>query len=83
MARAALEAARADASPYVGYVGDWHSHPANVAASSRDIKQLREDSRDYNEALALVVVRHNGSLDTRLALRGRLTTVPKLKETAR
>lgn len=82
-ARDALQAARAAADPDVGYIGDWHSHPANVGASSRDIRQLRDDSRGYEHALALVVVRYGGQLDTRLARRGRLTTVPKLEERTR
>ena len=77
-AHTALAEARAHANPLVGYVGDWHSHPANVGASPRDISQIRQDSRGYPNALALVVVRFGGNLDTRLALRGRLTTLTRL-----
>jgi proteasome lid subunit RPN8/RPN11 len=29
----------------VGYVGDWHSHPANVAASPTDKATLRREAR--------------------------------------
>lgn len=64
---------------HVGYIGDWHSHPADVPPSWRDLHQLRTDSRDYPNALALAVVRHGGRIDTRLALAGRLTTVSRME----
>ena len=40
-AAAALEQARARYPPHVGYVGDWHSHPADVGPSQADIRAIR------------------------------------------
>ena len=55
----AVAALRAS-DPRVGYLGDWHSHPANVGASSLDLRTLRRSSQD-NDAHAplLVVVRRD------------------------
>lgn len=74
-----LELALAQRDDDVGYIGDWHSHPMNVAPSGRDLRQLRTDSRDFSQALGLAVVRRHGRVDTRLALRGRLTTAWQLR----
>lgn len=79
-AAAALRHARATGDPTVGYVGDWHTHPADLGPSPQDLRQTKQDSTEYPHALALVVVRHGGRLDTRLALHGRPTTLSKLKE---
>lgn len=79
-AQEALAAARARAAPDVGYIGDWHSHPADVGPSGRDLRQLKQDSADYDNALALVVVRHGGRLDTRLARHGHLTTAAMIQK---
>lgn len=55
-----------------GYVGDWHSHPAPIGASSQDIKSLKRSSRQYDNSLATVVCLSDGSFDIHSARRGRL-----------
>lgn len=57
-------------NPHVGYIGDWHSHPADVGPSRQDIGELRRISLQYSKSIVLLVVRENGSIDTRLARRG-------------
>jgi integrative and conjugative element protein (TIGR02256 family) len=47
-AQAALDAALPDPThPWLGYVGDWHSHPAPVDPSTTDELSLRYASRQY------------------------------------
>lgn len=77
-AATALEQARTRYPAHVGYVGDWHSHPADVGPSPADIRAIRRVSRQYYDAVALAVVRRGGRVDTRLAHRGRLVTVDAL-----
>jgi integrative and conjugative element protein (TIGR02256 family) len=79
-AELALQAALDEHEPCVGYVGDWHSHPADQGPSGSDLRQLRQDSRDQPGALALAVIRHGGRADTRLALSGRLVTASDLRK---
>lgn len=67
----------------VGYIGDWHSHPANVGPSRADISELKRASRQYSHALIMIVVRYGGAIDTRLALRGSLTTPQFLERIVR
>lgn len=74
----ALAAARRRYPSQVGYVGDWHSHPADVGPSQSDIQAIRRVSRQYDEGVALAVVRRGGRVDTRLAHQGRLATVDSL-----
>lgn len=78
----ALEEARRRYPGHVGYVGDWHSHPADVGPSQADIRAIRRVSRQYDDAVALAVVRRGGRVDTRLAHRGRLTSVDTLMAVA-
>jgi integrative and conjugative element protein (TIGR02256 family) len=80
-AAAALSAARRSYPPHIGYVGDWHSHPADVGPSQADLRAIRRVSRQYEDAVALAVVRRGGRVDTRLAFRGRLTTTDMLVTT--
>ncbi len=55
----AVAALRAS-DPRVGYLGDWHSHPANVGASSLDFRTLRQSSQAKDvRAPLLVVVRRD------------------------
>jgi integrative and conjugative element protein (TIGR02256 family) len=78
-AASALEAAlTSPRDPNLGYVGEWHSHPADLGPSSRDISELRSISRQYPNALVLAVVRYRGSVESRLARAGRLTTPGRL-----
>lgn len=39
-----------------GYVGSWHSHPAQVGASSRDMKTLRQEARSAPDLVAMMVL---------------------------
>lgn len=65
-------------NPNLGYIGDWHSHPANIGASVRDTHNLMRISRQYSEALVLVVVRKSGQIDTKLAKLGKVITLKQL-----
>ncbi|MEU7961357.1 Mov34/MPN/PAD-1 family protein [Micromonospora humida] len=61
--------------PWMGYVGDWHSHPAPCGASVQDLISIRKASRAYPQPLLLIVHRCDGVLDIRAARRGRSQTV--------
>lgn len=74
----ALERVRGAFPAHVGYVGDWHSHPADVGPSSQDLRAIRRASKQFDDPLVLAVARRGGRIDTRLAYRGRLTTVHAL-----
>ena len=70
-AQAALDAALHEHEhPWLGYVGDWHSHPAPCGASSQDITSIRRASRQYPEPLVLLVHRADGALDYVVAHQG-------------
>lgn len=56
----------------LGYVGDWHSHPAPVGASSMDLKSLIRASAQYQNPLALIVRLSNGSVRIYAASHGKL-----------
>lgn len=72
-AQAALDVALGEHShPWLGYVGDWHSHTAACGASSQDITSIRRASRQYPEPLVLLVHRADGVHDCTTAHRGRL-----------
>jgi integrative and conjugative element protein (TIGR02256 family) len=72
-AQATLEAALRDLGhPWLGYVGDWHSHPAMLDASSTDELSLRRASSQYAKPLALLVHQPDGRLDVRVADRGHI-----------
>lgn len=69
-------------SDHLGYVGDWHSHPAPIGASGTDLASLARASLQYERPLALVVRLPNGSTDTRAAVHGRLLKVYVENQTA-
>lgn len=72
-AQQALDETRAQyADPRIGYVGDWHTHPASIGISSTDETAVRRASRQYPEPTALLVVLPDGSLDVRASQAGRL-----------
>ncbi len=43
----------------VGYVGEWHTHPAPHGPSRTDRKQLRGISRRLHDDIALIVASHD------------------------
>lgn len=55
---AAEELARlkAVATPVVGFVGDWHTHPANVPPSSTDITSFELVAMAASDLVALIVL---------------------------
>lgn len=59
----------------LGYVGDWHSHPAPVGASGTDLTSLSRASLQYERPLAMVVRLSDGSTDVRAAGKGKLLNV--------
>lgn len=56
--------------PWLGYVGDWHAHPAPVGPSKTDKRSLRKDSWSMRQPLALIVHRGDETLDVLTAQRG-------------
>jgi len=61
--------------PWLGYIGDWHTHPAPCGPSDQDERSIRRASRSYPEPLLLLVRRSDGQLDARAAHSGRKTRV--------
>ena len=68
--------------PWLGYVGDWHAHPAPVGPSQTHKRSLKKDSRTVTQPLALIVRRSDGTIDVLTAQRGIVarTTVTSLGE---
>lgn len=56
--------------PWLGYVGDWHAHPAPVGPSQTDKRSLKKDSRVMRQPLVLIVHRSDETLDVLTARRG-------------
>jgi proteasome lid subunit RPN8/RPN11 len=74
-AQRALDRALAEHDhPWLGYVGDWHSHPAPMPASAQDLESVRRASRGYKLPLLLLIHYGSGIHDARCAVRGRLRT---------
>lgn len=57
LAQAALWATLANqpSDTPLGYIGEWHSHPAPVAASGIDLRAIRHLARDVGAPIVLVV----------------------------
>lgn len=55
---------------WLGYVGDWHSHPAPCGASRQDITSIRRASRQYTEPLVLLIYSADGVFHRVVAHRG-------------
>jgi hypothetical protein len=71
-AQAALDAALAEYQhPWLGYVGDWHSHPIACGASGQDLASIRRASGQYDQPLVLLIHRADGVVETIGASRGR------------
>ncbi|WP_435122770.1 Mov34/MPN/PAD-1 family protein [Amycolatopsis thermoflava] len=43
--------------PWLGYVRDWHSHPAAGGVSGQDLKSIQDAADQYDQPLALLVHR--------------------------
>ena len=72
-AQEALDTILAQSSnPLLGYIGDWHSHPAICNASSVDIASLQRASKQYGQPLLLIVRLPNSKLDIHAAQKGKL-----------
>lgn len=56
--------------PWLGYVGDWHAHPAPVGPSQTDKRSLKKDSRTVRQPLVLIVHRSDETIDVLTAQRG-------------
>lgn len=70
-AQAALDTALAEQEhPWLGYVGDWHSHPAGHGTSSQDLMSIRRASIAYEQPLVLIVHRTDGLIEITVAHRG-------------
>ena len=61
--------------PLLGYIGDWHTHPASCGPSHQDERSIRRASRGYDQPLLLLVHRADERLEARAAQRGQACTV--------
>lgn len=57
--RSVRDARRADAR--LGYLGDWHSHPADVPASGTDLLTTRTSALAMRRPVLLLVARRRGA----------------------
>lgn len=72
-ARAALAAAKElHEHPWLGYVGDWHSHPLPCPASPQDRRSIREVSQQLPGPAVLLVRRADDMNEVLVAADGRL-----------
>ncbi|OHX06863.1 Mov34/MPN/PAD-1 family protein [Micromonospora sp. WMMB235] len=55
-AQARMAIGRGDAPPVVGYVGEWHTHPADIGPSRTDLRALAAIARLAQGPVALVVL---------------------------
>jgi proteasome lid subunit RPN8/RPN11 len=46
--------------PLLGYVGEWHSHPAAERSSRRDLRELRLTAQGTPHPIALIVLSRRG-----------------------
>ncbi|WP_235568489.1 Mov34/MPN/PAD-1 family protein [Mycobacterium sp. Root135] len=85
-AQRVLDAELAKSGNHVlGYVGDWHSHPAPVGASRRDMKSLAQSSLQYENPVVLIVRLSDATISIYAAQRGkhlRLNTTASLAGSA-
>ncbi|MEU6815546.1 Mov34/MPN/PAD-1 family protein [Streptomyces sp. NPDC046860] len=72
-AQNALDRALADLDhPWLGYVGDWHTHPALCGPSSQDEQSICNASLGYSQPLLLLVHCADEAIKARSAARGQL-----------
>lgn len=50
---------QADAHPIAGFVGDWHTHPADEPPSRTDITSLKQVAESARDLVALIVLPFN------------------------
>lgn len=63
-AQVALQKAIGDLGhPWLGYVGDWHSHPAARGASAQDLTSIQHASDQYDQPLVLLVHQADGLVE--------------------
>ncbi len=75
-AQQALEGALFDLShPWLGYIGDWHTHPARCGPSNQDEDSIRQASRGYEQPLLLLVHRADDQIEARVAHQGYIRTL--------
>ena len=55
-AQARMAIGRCDAPPVVGYVGEWHTHPADVGPSRTDLRALAAIARLAQGPVGLIVL---------------------------
>ena len=60
-AQKAVDGVRPGAARPIGFVGDWHVHPADVPPSATDVDSLTATARDSDEVITLVVLPFDGS----------------------
>lgn len=58
------------AHPWLGYVGDWHSHPSPCPPSTTDLAAIARASRHFAEPLVLLVLSPPYTICARAAHRG-------------
>lgn len=57
--------------PWLGYVGDWHTHTRSCGPSRQDERSIAWASQAYRHPLVLIVRQVDGRLHVRAAQRGR------------
>jgi integrative and conjugative element protein (TIGR02256 family) len=65
-AQALLTAVRQDTCSVVGYVGEWHTHPADQPPSPTDLRALAETARMAPSVVALLVIGYSEQGPARL-----------------
>ncbi|MFB8125942.1 Mov34/MPN/PAD-1 family protein [Streptomyces bacillaris] len=72
-AQQALDEALADLNhPWLGYIGDWHTHPASCGPSGKDEHSIRRASHEYDQPLLLLVHRADDEIEARVAHQGKI-----------
>lgn len=78
-AQHALDDLRLTGAPLLGYVGDWHTHPADQPPSPIDLASLKQAARTSGDLLAQIVLpfhdRHRRPPHGAIALRQRSRTI--------
>jgi proteasome lid subunit RPN8/RPN11 len=69
--------------PWLGYVGDWHSHPSTCAASSHDIAAIKRACGQYEQPLVLLVHRADNIVEAIVTQHRKRPPIRRLIETIR